>query len=407
MTGKSMARVGILAVLLTGVFALRPAAGKGIPELPSIIHMEKEVELAPIPPKDLPAGAKLEVHEWGVVQHDMATGRATTLGDDLPAWVRRAAPVQAAVQGRDVPKKPLLYLYPVGIESAAVRVRIRDGSPLFWWPEAGVSRAAGGGALTWPEVRFPVGEVAASESPAPGHWILAARDVDASWLEAGGARERFLFYEGERPVFQPLALGGTPDAARIRNAGSEAVHGLMLVRREGGKVSFATLGTLAPGDEAVLRPVAATDGSDEPAIRAFRRSLEEAGLFAKEAAGLAGIWREDLFRNEGLTLLYLWDEAAYDRLLPLEVSPAPTRRVRVMVGALAGIDLAYAERVLSLADGLGGAEFEERERASRALSALGAKAAPYLAPATLSADPEIRSRAGTVLAGCAARTAGR
>ena len=99
-----------------------------------------------------------------------------------------------------------------------------------------------------------------------------------------------------------------------------------------------------------------------------------------------------------LTAIYQLDAAELDRLLPLEVVPAPRKAVRVGLVIVKDIDPAIAQEIAALVKRLGDDDWSARESASKSLREIGASAKPQLESAAKSNDPEIAARAERLLA---------
>jgi hypothetical protein len=67
---------------------------------------------------------------------------------------------------------------------------------------------------------------------------------------------------------------------------------------------------------------------------AVEAALIAEGLYPKEAKAMVNTWRESWFAEEGTRLFYFLPQSETDKLLPLEVKPAPSEVLRVMVGRL-------------------------------------------------------------------------
>ena len=60
--------------------------------------------------------------------------------------------------------------------------------------------------------------------------------------------------------------------------------------------------------------------------------LVEHGLYPAEAKAMVATWRDSWFGEDGLRVLYMLPRAWTERVLPLNIQPAPAETVRVMVG---------------------------------------------------------------------------
>jgi hypothetical protein len=70
----------------------------------------------------------------------------------------------------------------------------------------------------------------------------------------------------------------------------------------------------------------------EPVYREMVEGLTATGLLKSEATAMVETWWESYFETEGLRVFWVLPESRTVAILPLEVSPAPKKQVRVLVG---------------------------------------------------------------------------
>ncbi len=354
------------------------------------------------------------VHEWGVIPLDPggAVHVALGLSADLPGFVRESS----AGAPRELPQppagmvlcaKPLLYFYGTdGLSlplSLHCSVSFGRGEPMFVWPPAVLTIPKEGArpdGVRWADVSVgaaPAEGTAAPREVADGNWFRVAREVEALMVSVGGESEKFLFYDGAIPYVSPLRQDLEEDALALENTGPEAVHALWVIERRGGVLRIARRGGLAPGDRWTLGMETLERMEVAPAADRLAEDLRTAGLFDKEARGMADIWREDFFARDGQWILWRLDPPTVDRILPLELVPPPVPSpVRVHL-AFAPLVPSLAGRIRPLVEALGDPSFAAREEATRRLVALGPIAAPHLKGYAEHADPEIAARVGAIL----------
>lgn len=370
------------------------------------------------------------VHEWGVILFD-GSGRASAeagLGADLPDFVREASTsaVGAPTPSDEPPPsgvaiyKPLLYFYPgdrfaeTEYISISCRVRFPNGIPVFLWPYAWALRSADAApdsrpeAIQWSPVLLghaPDGFANPMRDAPAGHWFTIARDVDALTVypyppRADGDQrilryqpEKFLFYDGIPAYAPPLRQEIDGDRIALGNTSAAPVHDVWVIDLDASALRIARRNTLAPGETWSLSMRADARPSDAAeAESALATALESAGLFTKEARGMARIWRDDFFSCDGLWVLWRLDAAEVDRILPLDLQPPPqSPPVRVHL-ALAPLSGNLDARLRPLIERLRSASFEEREAASREIREVGPIAAPDLRRYAEDTDPEVASR---------------
>lgn len=295
----------------------------------------------PSPAQDVPIDG-LVVHEWGVLVTDPALDRT----EPPPAFVHRVAgdgPFAPPGPGDGPPfggeeRKPVIYFYRGARfpEAIALDVRLPAGSfgRSIYYPAADVlpNRPEPGGGDSGGTLRFtlalpsmPFGGSLRADVPA---WWAAARVHDAAIVTAPLEAEGFVFYEA--PLAPPA--GPTVTEERFSTAlmhrvtgGSVAVRDVLAIDRRGDRVSYGVADAVGPGEQAYLSWRTETpDGFRQE----LHRRLVGAGLFAAEADAFLRVWGDSLLGDTPL-LFYRLDLGAADRMVPLAITPAPSRVVRV------------------------------------------------------------------------------
>jgi hypothetical protein len=276
----------------------------------------------------------LRVHEWGVWQLD-AQSRVRSLeqvASESPAFVHRVAqanppspelgPVPLPDYGPQVFDKPVVFLYAEQPTEVSFTVRVPNGRPWLYYPDATLGRVRGANA-----VRF-TGRVLASEpmpegvrfpEPPQGHWWTLLRNVNASPFVSAGNREaeRFLFYDGQARFprgFSHRRGAITPSGANVDALAwtieSQAATRLAITGRSVSRTPLASVAIL---------------------YAELRARLIARGLSAAESDSLLNTWRTELFARPGKRVIWLLTPQAYEAMLPVEISPPPRELVRVGV----------------------------------------------------------------------------
>ena len=164
----------------------------------------------------------------------------------------------------------------------------------------------------------------------PSHYY-AARNTDAAPIQVGAQQEKFLFYRGLAAF--PVQIGATvaaDGAIDVRQTGDSPAATAILFEKRGNKFGYRVVHDL--GAHATLTRPELT-----ASFNALRADLEKAlvaqGLYAKEAAAMVDTWRDSWF-EEGTRLFYFLPQQAVDRILPLDITPAPAQITRAFVGRL-------------------------------------------------------------------------
>jgi|GEM_PF-1051015 len=371
----------------------------------------------------------LVVHEWGSMQHHMGTTTSEfdMIGEDqsdLPSFVKVWA--DQPVLRPQVIRKPILYFYTQKPQKINVTVRFPEGLLTQWYPDVsfyspmrdGRVRPEGqqqrNGALAWQQLELnPNTDTKKFANVDKNHpWWHIARDTDATPVrvipqrgrQGREAVERFLFYRGAG-TYTPMVL---PTQDKEKEALSVRVpftqidlRGVFLVRvnDSGATITHApvlkadsTLKLAGPGDVLPVEVAAKT------AKAQLIESLEAAGLFPKEAEGLVKIWGDDMFTKPGERMLYLMPDNEVERLLPLEIQPAPKQTVRTLIGWVELSTPDAEKRVKDLVDKLGSTEWPEREAAEKELRQLDHFAEAILRRSlTTTDDAEVKLRIEQIL----------
>lgn len=411
-----------------------------------------EVDSAPVA-FELKALGKddLVVHEWGVFtifnEAKYANANRKEEWGGLPSFFYRQFPTERLRWVPSAWDKPVVYFYakPESLR-ISVKVTFTDGAPVVWWP-AVTSPVNDGGfrtgrtpdkprpfrSLTWeawlgdraPAVRGHGGLAKVEDFPLPADcWLKEARLPRATRLSVVGnlegpprgkmfpgafdrsETERFLYYDGLVPAPGYLRCDKVEDdAITLRNRAAFAIPRLFVVdRRSKDTVRFAVVGGKdRPFEAGKTLRIELETVADWPAagLKQVRQALIEAGLFEAEADVVLRIWRKRLLEADGVTVFHLMPAAEYDRMLPLEISPAPAARpVRVGIALHPHIEVEpdLAARVPALIRRLDDEDFAEREKAAKALLEIGPVAISLLrAELEKKPAPEVRRHIQAVL----------
>src|SRR5262249_11819365 len=136
------------------------------------------------------------------------------------------------------------------------------------------------------------------------------------------------------------------------------------------------------GDTLKIEPksIAAKDWPDF-GTKQVRQALVDAGLFEAEADSLLKIWNKGLLEADGVTAFHILPVEEYDRMLPLDIMPAPAAKpVRVGIALHPHIEIepVLADRVGALIKLLDSEDFDKRTAASKELLEIGPLAITHL-----------------------------
>lgn len=294
------------------------------------------------------------LHEWGtftsVAGEDgkAIEWRPLAGPSDLPSFIYTTARPglrtpqtrgKGQMRGTVRMETPVIYFYAEEPLEVSLAVSFKNGTVTEWYPWA---RQWTGSRLDWGTFKLmPNEKPSLPREGSPSHYY-PAREVDASPVRVCGTAldgkpteewERFLFYRG-------VGSFGLPLTVRVQGSTLELDHldgDALVFERSGAKVGVSRVAV--KGKTTTSRP--ALTGSVEDAHRLVLEALVGAGLYEKEAKAMLETWRDSWF-EDGLRVIYLVPRAMTDEVLPLQVSPAPEKSVRVLVGRF---EVLTAERV--------------------------------------------------------------
>ena len=311
---------------------------------------------------------------------------------DLPPFVKqslmvfgKAGTAQFGAMDNVRMETPVLYFYPETEMDVTVSASFVDGRITEIFPPA--FRPGFGGPTIWHGTLLPPDsperkKVPVAEGPKGRHYA-AAREVPDAWLfrnrplpkeplkttDAGKETEppvaqlvsntttepdkekpvdpidHFIFYRGAgNHSFHELraAQGAGPDDFTLSNYGGETIPKLFALRVREGKSSWLTLEDLKKVDYVDGQPLnqqnftfpapmgqAAKVAAD---LRdAMVASLHAEGLTQDEAAAMVATWDDLWFTEPGTRILAILPQEFADRMVPLTITPKPTKIDRVFV----------------------------------------------------------------------------
>jgi len=376
---------------------------------------------------------KLVVHEWGTFTNFAGSDGIhlefrPLIGEDLPSFVYTSAKPGTGLRSgpacgcgscsancgcgngkrgagcgcklcsrsRVRMETPVLYFYADREQVVSVKVGFPQGKITEWYPQA---RAVDKG-IDWGKIRImPRAKPRYPNDNRKSHYY-PARETDASPIRVcggyGNQFEKFLFYRGVGNFSLPLkltALGN--DQFRLDNTGKQPIRSLFLVRIKGGKIWFSAYDQVKQTRQLQL---SAEPSTTEALSAQLIHALVKGGLYQKEAQAMLKTWRTSWFTEEGTRLLYLVPEELTEKILPLEIKPAPQALVRILVGRLEILTPEQEATIARLVRGLGANAFKTRELATASLIELGRFAEPALQRVlATSRDLEVRTRARKLL----------
>ena len=304
------------------------------------------------------------VHEWGTFTSVAGVdGKAVDWlpqsgPPDLPSFVEHVGyNTKGCLSGTVRMETPVLYFYAPQQTSVDVRVRFTRGVVTEWYPHAAVFprvvseatlRNPGFvGEAAWRDVKVaPDGSVADFPKERGASHYYAARETDASPVQVDGQAERFLFYRGVGRFDPPLSVTVAADGTiGVEATSADPIGDVVLFENRGGRIGYSVRRYSTRFTE--LEPLE-LGGDAENLHGHLERLLVARGLYPKEAAAMVATWRDSWF-EEGTRLVYILPQDAVDRILPLEIDPAPAAVARVFVGR---IEIITAETERAVGDAI-------------------------------------------------------
>jgi hypothetical protein len=149
--------------------------------------------------------------------------------------------------------------------------------------------------------------------------------------------ENYLFYRGWGHFSPGLhTIVSQDESLLLRNdTGAEIPYLLVFEKRADSVLWKACQSGLKAGQQVVIREnelAALNEKFPEPVYDSLKSGLLSQGLLESEASAMIQTWWTSYFESEGLRVFWVLPRAVTDRILPLDVKPAPEKTVRVLVG---------------------------------------------------------------------------
>ena len=280
---------------------------------------------------------------------------------------------------------PVIYFHASRDFKVDVNVRFPEGWITEWYPQAKVVVT---NRIAWSNLSVMADCPALPEllpHDKSGSHYFTARAAASQFLRSDSSTnsevEKFLFYRGAGNFQTPLRV--SIDAANslvVENTGAQKLSRLFLISIHDGRGSFTELNSLpshSSRSQSAPAPMPLAELQTKIAAR-MAKALAGEGLFADEARAMVDTWTDSWFTDEGERVLYVLPRAWTDEILPLTLSPAPDKLVRVMVGLA---EIIAPQRVATLRQVLlqaQGGDADARARSEAELKALGRFAEPAL-----------------------------
>ena len=293
----------------------------------------------------IPSHEGVVAHEWGTFTSvagqngDPVEWAALSGTPDLPCFVDRLGELQVKFVSPATIRMetPVLYFYSPRDTDVSVHVRFPEGLITEWYPKAThASPAQTGGPLrygevTWNPIHLSTAPGASTGFPTgkgPSRYY-AARNTDSAALTINDQHEKMIFYRGVGkfpiPIHAQYSADGTLD---LRNTGEESIPMAIVFENRDGHIGYRVLHDFK---DSTTVPTPEFTGNVGALRLQLTTQLVASGLYPKEAAAMLETWHDSWFEN-GARVIYILPPAMVDRVLPLDIKPAPTSTARVYVG---------------------------------------------------------------------------
>ncbi len=297
------------------------------------------------------------VHEWGTFTSiagsngEFASWRPLNDSSDLPSFVYKITDAQSCkicTWAQVRMETPVLYFYSDHEVEASVTVDFPKGKITEWFPKAKVGNTF----IDWGKIRInPKAEIYYQQEAKESHYY-PARETDAAPIAIQNGQkaeyEKFLFYRGVGNFDLPLSVQLSKNQIKIKSTIAAQLGTVFLIENKAGKIGFQAIHL--SGKETVTERPALTQ-SVTTVFSELEKSLIAQGLYPREAQAMIKTWRDSWF-EEGLRIFYLTPTADTEQILPLTITPKPTKIVRVLVGRLEILRPEFIQKIQNLASHL-------------------------------------------------------
>jgi hypothetical protein len=167
-------------------------------------------------------------------------------------------------------------------------------------------------------------------------WIYPRHTESALVVNSDGETEKFLFYRGVGN-FQPPAVFTSYDAGQVsvRNAGDTGIPGLLAFELDNESNARWEVSRGIASGGTIHVSLGTTPFTKDWRKRVHAEGVQllmDAGLFRQEADAMLQTWWPSYFERAGFRVFWVVPRGTTDTILPLSISPAPEKTIRVMLG---------------------------------------------------------------------------
>jgi len=297
------------------------------------------------------SGDELVVHEWGTFTSISGTDSQALewtpyrSGAELPGFVYGG---KYRARGTVRMETPVIYFYSPKELACSVKVRFPHGeiTEFYPMPDRLVYPVK---VVEWNAVDLLPGRAVNLPLEKGANHYYQARATESVPLRVWKGNvideyEKFLFYRGVGTFAMPLSVDVSPDQVAVREGVTEGIGEVIFFENRNGRTSCLRRELRFAG-AVVDRPL-----PDCP-VESLKHDLETLlaghGLYPKEAEAMLKTW-EDSWFEEGFRVFYVLPRQQTDAILPLEITPKPTKLVRVLVGRMEIMTPEAGQKIIQL-----------------------------------------------------------
>lgn len=256
------------------------------------------------------------------------------------------------LEGQDITQKmetPVLYFHSDVPRNVSVEVGFPGGIISQTYPAPVISFPAPieGVKLKNGFNRFNVDvltdSVATPVAVAPGNIYSYARQVKANTIKSGNEVEKFIFYRGLGKFDTQLLLTSKNGNITAENKSPKRIPAVFLVDNTDDGGAIASLGELNGNEQKFIseKSILALKSHHQNfslfarnAKALLLKSLVANGLNKDEAQAMVNTWEHGYFKTKGLRILYVLNREEVESILPMKITPKPSKLNRVFVGRI-------------------------------------------------------------------------
>lgn len=329
------------------------------------------------------AKAQFEVHEWGTFTSLVGSDGISQHGmyhedEKLPSFVHGFGETQELQSNNNTPcvtksclfmntlqqnqitqkmETPVIYFYgtpPLG-QRVKVKVDFPDGvitetypAPIASSPKNSQTVEIKNGTATFDVEVLPstIGVLPYVDS---GNIYAHARNTQSQLVRTNSETEKFIFYRGVGRFQPKVSITSNDEGLRIKASETDLPSALFLVStdsngrtqmmsvhksnvvRDGFHLSKTSIESLMNEFPSTENKVTMNDNS---ILEQLAEALVNVGLFKDEARAMVKTWEHGYLKTPGLRLLYIVPSAEVEKILPMQITPAPQSLKRAFVARI-------------------------------------------------------------------------